>query len=89
MHPFLNTSKLTDEEIIEKLGKAYVYMNHQVALGHNPTVQSIKEVIQSLEDERSQRMTKHMDDEYKKKYPDANAPLEIGKLEELIRKSIE
>jgi len=88
MHPFLNVQKLTDEEIIERLGKAYTYMNAHVALGHNSTVQSIKEVIQDLENERNERMSKHMDQEYKKKYPDANAPLEIGKLEEIIRKSI-
>jgi len=82
MHPFLDVSKLTDEEIIERLGKAYAYMNAQVALGHDPTVRSIKEVIQSLEDERKFRMQRTMDDEYKKKYPDSNKPIELGKLED-------
>lgn len=81
MHPFLDVSKLTDEEIIERLGKAYMFMNAQVALGHDPTVRSIKEVIQSLEDERKNRMQRNMDEEYKKKYPDANKPIELGKLE--------
>jgi nucleoid-associated protein YejK len=93
MHPFLDVSKLKDEEIIERLGKAYAYMNYQVALGHNPTVQSIKEVIQSLEDERNLRMTKQMDEEYKRKYPDSQQPLDVGKvdlvdIEELIRKLV-
>ena len=82
MHPFLDVSKLTDEEIIDRLGKAYTHMNYQKQLGHTPTVLSIKEVIQSLEDERSQRMMRNMDDEYKKKFPDANKPIELGKLEE-------
>lgn len=82
MHPFLDVSKLTDEEIIERLGKAYTYMNSQVALGHNPTVLSIKEVIQSLEDERKSRMQKNMDQEYSKKYPDSLKPIELGKLED-------
>jgi hypothetical protein len=82
MHPFLDVSKLTDEEIIERLGKAYTYMNAQVALGHNPTVFSIKEVIQSLEDERRDRQQRNMDEEFKKKYPDTNKPLELGKLED-------
>jgi hypothetical protein len=82
MHPFLDVSKLSDEEIIERLGKAYVYMNAQVALGHNPTVLSIKEIIQSLEDERGQRMHKNMDEEYKRKFPDENKPIELGKLED-------
>lgn len=82
MHPFLDVSKLTDEEIIERLGKAYTYMNAQVALGHAPTVHSIKEVIQSLENERKSRMQKTMDEEYKRKYPTANNPIELGKLED-------
>lgn len=82
MHPFLDASKLTDEEIIERLGKAYTYMNAQVSLGHNPTVFSIKEVIQSLEDERRDRQQRNMDEEFKKKFPDTNKPLELGKLED-------
>lgn len=82
MHPFLDASKLTDEEIIERLGKAYTYMNAQVSLGHNPTVFSIKEVIQSLEDERHDRQQRNMDEEFKKKFPDTNKPLELGKLED-------
>lgn len=82
MHPFLDVSKLTDEEITERLGRAYIYMNAQVALGHNPTVHSIKEVIQSLEDERRQRMTKNADDEYRRKFPESNKPIELGKLED-------
>jgi hypothetical protein len=82
MHPFLDVSKLSDEEIIERLGKAYVYMNAQVSLGHGPTVHSIKEVIQSLENERRDRLEKNMDTEQKKKYPDSGKPIEIGKLEE-------
>lgn len=93
MHPFLDVSKLSDEDIIERLGKAYSYMNYQVSVGHNATVQSIKEVIQDLEDERTQRMTKHSDEEYKRKFPDAQKPLELGKvdfvdIEEIIRKAL-
>jgi hypothetical protein len=82
MHPFLDVSKLTDEEIIERLGKAYVHMNNQIALGHTPTVLSIKEVIQSLEDERRSRMQKIMFEETKKKYPKMDDPIEIGNLED-------
>jgi hypothetical protein len=82
MHPFLDVRKLTDEEIIQKLGRAYSFMNAQISLGHNPTVQSIKEIIQTLEDERQLRMQKISDEEYKKKYPDSNKPIELGKLEE-------
>jgi hypothetical protein len=80
MHPFLDVSKLTDEEIIERLGRAYTYMNHQVALGHDPTVHSIKEIIQDLEGERQSRLMKAMAEEASRKFPNMNAPIELGKL---------
>lgn len=82
MHPFLDVRKLTDEEIIERLGRAYTFMNMQKTLGHSPAVKSIEEVIQSLEDERRTRLQKMIDDEYSRKFPDAKKPIEIGKLEE-------
>lgn len=82
MHPFLEVNKLTDEDILERLGRAYNFMNAQTALGHSATVQSIKEVIQSLEDERQNRMQKIMDEEYKKKNPDDKKIIELGKLED-------
>lgn len=82
MHPFLDVAKLSDEEIIERLGKAYTFMNMQKTLGHSPAVLSIREVIQSLEDEREKRLAKMMDEEYARKFPDANKPIELGKLED-------
>lgn len=83
MHPFLDVSKLTDEEIISRLGKAHIYLNEQISLGHTPTVQSIKEVIQSLEDERENRMRKTMNEEFKRKFPKDNEPIEIGGIDDL------
>jgi len=93
MHPFLDVTKLSLEEILDKLGKANVYLNQQSALGHTPTVLSIQEVIKYLEEERANRMQKQIDDENKKKNPEAEQPLEIGKvdkfdLEEFIRNSL-
>lgn len=82
MHPFLDVSKLTNEEIIDKLGKAYTFMNAQSSLGHDATVHSILEVIQSLEDERQSRSARNADEEFKKKFPNFNKPIELGKLEE-------
>ena len=88
MHPFLDVTKLADEEIISRLGKAYSYMNYQVSLGHDATVASIQEVIQSLEDERRSRLDKTMDAEYKKKFATELEPITLGKLEEEIRKAL-
>lgn len=87
MHPFLDVQKLSDEEILNRLGRAYSYMNYQVSAGHNPTVNSIKEVIQTLEDERADRINRSMSAEHAKKYPDILAPIELGKLED-IRKML-
>lgn len=81
MNPFLDVTKLTDEDIIDKLGKAYSFLNYQTQLGHMPTVKSIKEVIQTLEDERHSRMQRLISLENEKKYPSANKPIELGKLE--------
>lgn len=82
MHPFLDLNKLSDEDIIERLGRAYNFMNAQTALGHSATVQSIREVVQSLEDERQNRMQKITDEEYKRKNPDDKKIIELGKLED-------
>ncbi len=82
MHPFLDVGKLTDEELIERLGKAYTHMNYQKSLGHVPTVHSIKEIIQSLEEERHNRMRKNMDDEFKRKFPKDLDPINLGTIEE-------
>lgn len=82
MHPFLDVSKLSDEQIIEKLGKAYTFMNMQKELGHNPSVFSIQEVISSLEGERQRRMQSIMDNEYLKKNPNELKSIDLGKLEE-------
>jgi hypothetical protein len=82
MHPFLDVSKLSDEEIIERLGKAYTFMNAQKVLGHTPTVLSILEIIRSLENERNERMEKNSKTEFDRKFPDDKKPIELGKLEE-------
>jgi hypothetical protein len=81
MHPFLDTSTLSDEEIINRLSKAYTFMNMQKQLGHNAAVQSIKEVIQALEDERQKRMQNLAREEEKRKNPNTNQSIDLGSLE--------
>jgi hypothetical protein len=82
MHPFLNTQSLTDEEIIEKLGKAHSYLAMQKSLGHTSAVESIKEVIASLDQERKNRTQKLIDEEVKRKNPIPNRSIDLGKIEE-------
>lgn len=78
MHPFLDTSKLSDDEILEKIGKSYTILAQQQALGHTPTVQSIKEVIDALIEEKNKRMQKIIADDAAKK-PASNT-IDLGKL---------
>ena len=81
MHPFLDTSTLTDEELLNRLSKAYSFMNMQKELGHNAAVQSIKEVIQALEDERQKRMQNLAREEEKRKNPNQYKPIDLDSLE--------
>ena len=83
MHPFLDTSKLSLEEIVEKINKANVYLNQQISLGHTPTVISIQEVIKYLEEEKNTRMQKLMDEEIKKKTPDVKGPIDVGAVDKV------
>jgi hypothetical protein len=80
-HPFYDPSKLTDDEILLKLGKCYNYMAAQERLGHDPTVDSIKQVIESLELEKTTRFQKMVNDETTKLNPTMLAPIELGTLE--------
>lgn len=82
MHPFLDTSKLSDEDIIEKLRIANNVLNYQTAMGHEPTVRSIKEVISALEEEKNTRSQKMILDQTQKKESENPGIIEIGKLEQ-------
>lgn len=81
MHPFLDTSKLSDDEIIDRIGKAYNYMHAQAALGHKMTADSIKEIIHTLEEERKSRMEKNSREEARRKDPNTNKPIDLGGVE--------
>lgn len=87
MHPFLNVGKLTDEQIIERIGRANSYLNMQSSLGHTPTIHSIEEVINSLEEERSLRLRRNTNAEFNRVHPDNLAPIEIGKIEDVNKDS--
>lgn len=79
-HPFLDTSKLTDDQLLDRLDRAYQYLHAQTQLGHTPTVESIKAVIEALSEERATRIQKFAHTELAKKINNTDT-IELGKLE--------
>lgn len=83
MHPFIDPKKLSDDEILAKIGTAYQYLNVQSQLGHDPTVASIKDVVESLENERRERLDALASEERKKKNPKELDPITLGDLDNI------
>lgn len=82
MHPLYDTKDLTDDQLLEKLQKAYSYMAMQSSLGHTDTVESIQTVIDQLETEKEDRIYKAQLAEAKKKgdYEESLKPITLGEL---------
>lgn len=81
MNPLIDITTLSDEEIVNRINKAYKYLEMQTTLGHTPTVESIKSVIETLEIEKSRRMAQSQSDEFRKKYPKDLDPIDIGTID--------
>lgn len=81
MHPLVDLSTLSDEELVARIGRARQYLEYQSSLGHMPTAQSIRTIIEALEDERSKRILNSHGEEFKKKNPKDKDPIEIGNIE--------
>ena len=80
MHPFIDTASLSDDELVQKLDKAYQHLSAQTRLGHTPTVESIKDVIDALELERQTRVLRAMTEKQNKS--DKDGPIELGTVDE-------
>lgn len=78
-HPFIDLKKLPDEELLDRLKKATSFMNYEISMGRTTTVESIRQVIVALEEERrSRQIDRQMQEMAKSKIPN----IEIGKLED-------
>jgi len=81
MNPIYDPAALTDDELLEKIGKANAFMHIQSELGHTPTVDSIKHVLESLELERITRFQNQTTEEQKKKNPKSLDAITLGELD--------
>lgn len=75
-HPFLDTSKLTEEEIAEKLQKLFRILSQQDTMGHTAMYQDVLKVIQDLELELQKRASDKLIEEEIKNSKD----LEFGEV---------
>ena len=82
MHPFVDPSNLTDEEILEKLKKCYNYLGMQSDLGHNDAVSSIQQVIAVYETEKDKRAYDALQEALNEDQPEAGSVVELGNVEE-------
>jgi len=81
MNPIYDTSKISDDDLIEKIGKAMTFKHLQTDLGHTPTVESIDYVLEALELERITRFQTQVAEEQSKKNPKALDPITLGELD--------
>lgn len=81
MNPIYDPAQLSDDELIEKIGQANVFLRQQTDLGHTPTIESIKHVVETLELERVTRFQNQVADEQKKKNPKALDAITLGELD--------
>ena len=58
MHPLFNPDSLSDDELQDKLGKAYEQLHYQHQLGRQTMLNSIRQTIDALEHEREVRFAK-------------------------------
>jgi hypothetical protein len=56
MHPLYDPSTLTDDELQDKLSKANQMLNYQSQFGRQQSMNSIRQVIDTLEYERERRI---------------------------------
>jgi len=83
MHPFMDPRSMTDDQLYDKIAQAQSYLAMQSALGHQPAVESIENILFALESERQDRFMRTVEEETKKQNPHMLDPINIGVTEKV------
>lgn len=78
MHPFLDTKKLSDDQLLEKIQKCQTALAYQQSLGHADAVKSIEQVLDSLIMEQQNRLKTSVEEEYNKQNPNRYDSIDVG-----------
>lgn len=86
MHPTYDPSKLTDEELLNKLIKLYNMHGTEINAGHDAMVSNIATMINTLEFEKETRTVASIAAELKRKGINLDETIEIGTIQSNIPK---
>lgn len=80
-HPFLDTTKLTDDQLMDRIQKCHKILSGEVSMGHTTVVQSARAALDTYQFEWNERMRGRMlEDKFK---PDEEPEiLEFGIVDE-------
>lgn len=81
LHPHFDPSDFTDDQIYDKLNKAYLYLSQQEQLGHTPTIESIQHTILALENEKVKRFEDMMERENEAANTEELKPINLGTID--------
>lgn len=82
MHPLMDFSGITDEELISRIIKCQSYKSFESKMGRGDTVQSIDQVLMTLMLEYENRKQHSYYTEVNKRGADKSGTLEFGEIEE-------
>lgn len=87
-HPFLDPSKLTDDQLMDRIQKCHRILGGEMAMGHTSVVDSARAALETYQFEYNERMrTRALEDKFKKdeEKQEKDGPLEFGVVEEYYK----
>lgn len=81
LHPFIDVSKLTDDELISRMSKCQQILYAEMGMGHQSMMDSARMMLESYQMEWDNRMALKRNAEDLEKNP--NGTIEIGTIEDI------